>query len=227
MPPELSEFPEFEEPRRVDDIVLGPDGLPTDRAPILAGRGHLGVLEGSPRQGYDLVEYARSPWALVRTLVKELFAASWGSPTDHNAENSYRVDIEDEGGILQTLSGRADSNGTDTVFNRFVQGTPTVALRYGSDGTAPTQNDNSLGTPEGGDIDSLDVTWDSVNERLTTSGSRIHTEAGVTAREIGEFLRWADIDGNFSMFLVDRAVLAQAVQISTDQTVTMTFETQM
>lgn len=193
----------------------------------MAGRGHLGVLEGSPRQGYDLAGYARTPWAHVRTVVKELFAASMGAPVANDPNESYRVDVLDDAGNLQQLAARANS-GSDFVFLEYNNsGVHTAVMRYGTDGTAPDDTQNSLLSPAGGDIVDADRTWDANNLLLTVSGSRIHSEAGVTAREIGFFTPWSDTNNNFFTFMVDRAVLANAVDIATDQTVTMTYEFQM
>lgn len=227
--PNLSEFPEYREARAVDEVVLDREGQPTalDEPPFLAGRGHLGILEGSPRQGFDLVGYARTPWALVRTVVKELFAASMGAPVANDANESYRVDVQDDAGNVVTLAGRANS-GSDFVFLEYAtSGTHTAVLRYGTDGTAPDDTQNSLLAPAGGDIVDCSRSWDSANLILTASGSRIHSEAGVTAREIGFFTPWSDVNNNFATYMVDRAVLSNPVDIATDQTVTMSYEFRM
>lgn len=211
--PLLPLFPEFDRPLPVDRQGR--------RGGMLAAQGHLGVLE-EHRAGYELVGYSRSPWDVVKDQLRSSVLRAFFMR--HSAVDTSTLSYPNDAGANATLQYYDASNNVGVLWNENTGSlNDQMKLKYGSSGLAATGAQNNVQAQLGVTMDASTVALDDTLFRATVSGSRVHTEAAATAREIACFRRWQETGGSAAnLFMMDRTVIAVA-EIAVDQTVAVSY----
>lgn len=225
----LERFPEYRRPMSVDKQfrdarsggLLGLDAMsPRDpTVPVAFGlkaRGHFGVLEYH-RGDFSLAGYARGPWELLKTETRQ-FLLRASVPINTNAVRQRNITDEDNSVATFNL------NGGGIVFISSGFDLNDCQVRYGTSALAVDgAHFNLQGTKFGPMVAS--VSEDDVNFRSNASGSRVHTEAGNTIREIAIFQKYINTAGSARRVMVDRSVIADTA-IAQNQTASVSYQFQ-
>lgn len=196
---------------------------PTLGVPVgTQARAHLGIYE-LQRGDLELQSYKRSSWMTLNAGWRENIMRVGTPPSSGLSCSGPTFNWTDRTGTVRAVKPSVTGNCfTSTTYSA----TPASDLGYGSGATAPTSADNALETQIGSYITG-GVTYDAGAMAATISGSRIHTEADGTIRELALFAQYRQgaTDGSSSIvpFLVDRAAVA-ATAVLSGQTVAISYE---
>lgn len=174
--PLLPLFPEFHRPMPVDRLGR--------RDGFLAAQGHFGVLE-EHRAGYALVGYSRSPWDVVKNELRSGVLRTFFMR--YSGIDTLTSVYPDDAGVDRSIQWFTDSTDTDMFNERLGAANDQMKLKYGSSSLAATGAQNNVQAQLGVTMDASTVALDDTLFRATVSGSRVHTEAAATAREIACF----------------------------------------
>jgi hypothetical protein len=210
----LERFPEFNR-RVVDGVTKDPCSWP-------CAVGHVGVLEYH-RGDFDLVGYSRQH-GLVMTRYREILMKLLAH--DNAVVTVTSADEANQSKTLTVLTHKADT--TNEPFNFDVDPTALndcAKLKYGDSSTAAAATQYDLQGTTKHSITASSITYDDTNIKAVISGSRVHSEANMTVRELALLMRFRfNVNqGDTSFHMLDRTV-PTAQNIVTDQSAAITYE---
>jgi len=189
-------------------------------------RGHLGIMEYA-RGDWNLQTYSRTPWSLMTNKWRQHAMRSliWRTSSVITI-GSWTA----EDGTSNTVQQTQTSASTSSVlaafkFNDGVSGNDQVKLKYGSSSTATSGTHDDIQTVIGAMYDAGSVAYDDTLFQINASGSRVHTEANDTIREIAIFASYINTSTTRKDFMVDRS-LPTATAVTTGQTVAISYQFQ-
>lgn len=215
-PPLVQRFPEFRRREAAGVPRAIAEACPVGEWPCAVG--HVAVMDFH-RGDFELAGYARAHGQLTngwRKFLMRFLHSSTGS-------QDRTVAVTDEGGTSRNL--RFAVTGGAVAAPSIARWPDSVdpKLKYGDSNAAVNGAHTDLQAVTKYEITASEVTYDDTNSDVTIAGSRVHSEAAFTIRELGLFQKYRHTGAAFAFFMADRS-LPTATAVATDQSVAITYE---